>query len=65
MILRLPILRFLRRRFADKKKEWREQVDLVHRNELLRLLSWADECAERLNEEERITYLRMQSCSIQ
>ena len=30
-------------------------------NELLRLLSWADECAERLNEEERITFLRMQS----
>ena len=30
-------------------------------NELLQLLSWADECAETLNEEERITFLRMQS----
>ena len=34
MILRLPILRFLRLLLVDKKKERREQVDLVHIKEL-------------------------------
>ena len=39
MILRLLILRFLRRRLADKKNERREQVDVVDRNELHRWLT--------------------------